>query len=111
MTTANTPATTRTIVVESMKSLFLKATSLFRSPVCARRKTLRGRIGKTPIPDDCGPANKASFLRRGHIKMAAHLLGMRAATLDQDNQNDDNQHTGNNPDDRGSVHDNSSFPH
>jgi hypothetical protein len=32
------------------------------------------------------------------------LLGPRTATLNQDNQDDDNQHTGNNPNDRGTVH-------
>jgi hypothetical protein len=36
--------------------------------------------------------------------MASALLDACAATLDQDSQNDDNQHTGNNSDNRGSVH-------
>jgi hypothetical protein len=41
--------------------------------------------------------------------MKSELLDPSAAALDQNSQNDDNQHSGNNPNDRGSVHLNSSF--
>jgi hypothetical protein len=37
------------------------------------------------------------------------LLNLCAAALNQYGQNDDNQHTGNNPNDQGTVHNNSSF--
>jgi hypothetical protein len=37
------------------------------------------------------------------------LLDPCAAALDQNNQNDDNQHTGNDPNDHSIVHVNSSF--
>jgi hypothetical protein len=67
-------------------------------------------VGKSPIPNNCEPASRASLC--GAVKkLRPMLLGPRAATLDQDNQNDDNQHTCNNPDDCGTVHSNSSFPH
>jgi hypothetical protein len=36
------------------------------------------------------------------------LLDLGAAALDQNSQNDDNQHTSNNPNDQGTVHNNSS---
>jgi hypothetical protein len=38
------------------------------------------------------------------------LLGPCAAALDQDNENNDKQHTGNNLDNRRTTHSNSSFP-
>jgi hypothetical protein len=41
--------------------------------------------------------------------MEPALLDACAAALDQDSQNDDNQHTGNNSDNRGSVHTPPSF--
>jgi hypothetical protein len=41
--------------------------------------------------------------------MKAVLLDARAAALDQDNQHNDKQHTGNNPNNRGTVHCNSPF--
>jgi Zn-dependent metalloprotease len=40
----------------------------------------------------------------------AALLDLRAATLDQNDQHDNNQHTGDYPDNHGTVHINSSFP-
>jgi hypothetical protein len=33
------------------------------------------------------------------------LLGTRPAALNQNSKNDDNQNTGNNPDDKGRIHD------
>jgi hypothetical protein len=56
----------------------------------------------------------ASELAQGHraagpLAKCLLLLGPRAATLDQDNQDDDNQNTSSNPNDRGTVHSNSSF--
>jgi hypothetical protein len=40
----------------------------------------------------------------------AALLDLRAATLDQNDQHDNNQHTGNNLNDCGTFHIQSSFP-
>jgi hypothetical protein len=67
-------------------------------------------VGKSPIPNNCGSANKASSCCAPK-KIATRLLGPRTPTLDQDNQNDNNEHTGNNPDNRVISHSNSSFPH
>jgi len=43
-------------------------------------------------------------------KDTPELLDPCAAALDQYNQNDDNQHAGNNPNDCGTIHVDSSFP-
>ena len=40
----------------------------------------------------------------------AALLDLCAAALDQNNDSDDNQHTGSNPDNHGTIHIQSSFP-
>jgi hypothetical protein len=40
----------------------------------------------------------------GPLAKRLPLLGPRTATLNQDDQDDDNQHTGNNPNDHGTVH-------
>jgi hypothetical protein len=37
------------------------------------------------------------------------LFGPRATALNQNNENDNDQHTGNNPNNRGRTHENSSF--
>jgi hypothetical protein len=43
------------------------------------------------------------------LPVKSWLFDPSAAALDQNSQNDDNQHSGNNPNDHGSVHLNSSF--
>jgi hypothetical protein len=40
----------------------------------------------------------------GPLAMRLLLLGPRAPALNQNNQDDDNQHTGNNPNNHGTVH-------
>jgi hypothetical protein len=40
----------------------------------------------------------------GPLAKRLPLLGPRTATLNQDDQDDDNHHTGNNPNDHGTVH-------
>ena len=56
---------------------------------------------KSPISNNCGPAGETRFCGAAKKSLRPTLLGPRTATLDQNNQNDDNQHTGNNPDNCG----------
>jgi len=65
-----------------------------------------------PPPPECRVDQR--ILRYSSIEQSVHpfkrlLLDPCAATLDQYNQNDDNQHTGNNPNNRGTIHVKSSF--
>lgn len=76
-------------------------------------KTWRHRA---PVRRDPRPAKlragqpSAKFPEIAGILAQPALLDPCAASLDQYNQNDENQHTGNNPDDHGSIHIDSSFP-
>jgi hypothetical protein len=45
-----------------------------------------------------------SFLSVAGTQTQPELLDPRTTALNQDNQNDNNQHTGNNPDDHSTVH-------
>jgi hypothetical protein len=73
-----------------------------------RCNTLR-QSGEISGPHYCGPAAKrVPCTAPPEQKHDSVLLDPRAATLDQNDQDDD-KHAGNNPNDRGAVHVDSSF--
>jgi hypothetical protein len=73
-----------------------------------RRRTPRWRDPR-PTKSWAAPTSALASLSAAERQTQPALLDPCTTALDQDNQNDDNQHTGNNPDNQFSAHLDSSF--
>jgi hypothetical protein len=89
---------------------FLTATRVCAPLLEQITRDTRRHSGETSGSQNHEPASKVRLHGADGTKTRSVLLDPRAAPLDQNNQNDDNQYTGSNPNDHGTVHIYSSFP-
>lgn len=77
------------------------------SPAACCEREIRGaEETEAPAREMIESASELAQFHRaaGPLAKRLLLLGPRAATLNQDNQDDDNQHTGNSPNNRCTIH-------